>query len=251
VLRRSLEAFLVAIGFLTIIPIRSAGSYDPRTIGRSLAWFPAVGLLIGCALAAVDRLAGSVFTPSITVALVLATGAALTGALHLDGLADTADGVFGGRTPERRLEIMRDSRIGSYGLVAVVLALLLQYSALGSIGNAERWRALLIVPALSRAGMVLAIAVFPYARPAGLGRTFKDHASNIDVVVAYITVLVAAVFIMRGEGIALLLASIATTLAAGWFLTRRIGGITGDSYGAIAVLIEVLLFLAVAADWLG
>src|SRR5688572_12770064 len=124
-LRRWLPAPQLAIGFLTVITVPGAGFDDPRTAGRSLRWFPLVGLLVGGVLAAVDRLAASAFSQDVSVVLVLTTSAALTGALHLDGLADTADGVFGGRTPERRLEIMRDSRIGSYGVVAVVLALLL------------------------------------------------------------------------------------------------------------------------------
>ncbi len=245
-MRRSLAALSVAVGFLTVIPVR-AGSVEPRTVGHSLIWFPVVGLLIGCLLAAVDLLAAEAFSRGVTVALALTTGAVLSGAIHLDGLADTADGVFGGRTPERRLEIMRDSRIGSYGVVALILALLLQFAALDSLGDTDRLRALMLVPALSRAGMVLAITAFPYVRPEGLGRTFKDHASRADLVFVSIVTLLASVLILRGAGLLLWVTAVVVTLVAGWFFSRRLGGLTGDTYGAIAVIDEVVLFLVLAA----
>jgi adenosylcobinamide-GDP ribazoletransferase len=248
-LRRWLSALLLAIGFLTVLPIRGSAFDDQRAAGRSLLWFPLVGLLLGGILATVDRVAATALSSEIAVALVLTASAALTGALHLDGLADTADGVFGGKTPERRLEIMRDSRIGSFGVVAVVLALLLLYSALGSIAEADRWRVLLVVPALSRAGMVYAIAAFPYTRPTGLGRIFKDQISRSDVVVAGIVGLAIAVVVLRMEGVMLWSVGIAAALVVGWYLTRRLGGLTGDAYGAIAVVSESLLFLIAASEW--
>lgn len=245
-MRRSLAALSVAVGFLTVIPVRT-DSVEPRTVGRSLIWFPVVGLLIGFLLAAVDLLAADVFTRGVTVALVLTTGAMLTGAIHLDGLADSADGVFGGRTPARRLEIMRDSRIGSYGVVALILALLLQLAALDALGETDRLRALLLVPALARGGMVLAITSFPYVRPEGLGRTFKDHASRADLVFVSVVTLLASLLILRGAGLLLWVTAVVVTLAAGWFFSRRLGGLTGDTYGAIAVIDEVVLFLVLAA----
>jgi adenosylcobinamide-GDP ribazoletransferase len=248
-LRRWLPAPLLAIGFLTVIPIYSAGFDDPRAAGRSLRWFPLVGLLVGGVFAAVDRLATSALSQEVSVVLVLTTSAAITGALHLDGLADTADGVFGGTTAERRLEIMRDSRIGSYGVVAVVLALLLAYAALLSTGDTDRTRVLLVVPALSRAGMVYAIAAFPYARPSGLGRTFKDQISRSDFALAAITGLVIAAIGLSLEGLLLWASGIAIALAAGLYFSRRLGGLTGDTYGAIAMISEVLLFLIASASW--
>ncbi|MGD9892971.1 MAG: adenosylcobinamide-GDP ribazoletransferase [Dehalococcoidia bacterium] len=247
--RRWLSAPLLAFGFLTVIPVRGVSFDEAGTVGRSLRWFPFVGLLVGGVLAAVDRLAMTAFSPEIAVALVLVASAALTGALHLDGLGDTADGVFGGRTPERRLEIMRDSRIGSYGVVAVVLVLLTMYAALVSTVEHDRWRALVIVPTLSRAGMVYAIASFAYARPTGLGRTFKDHVSRSDVVFAGIAGLVVAVAVLRTEGAILWSVGVVAALAIGWYCTRRLGGLTGDTFGAIAAVTEALLFCLVAAEW--
>jgi adenosylcobinamide-GDP ribazoletransferase len=248
-LRRWLPAPLLALGFLTVIPTYGAGLEDPRTAGRSLRWFPLVGLLIGGVLAAVDRVATSAFSEEVSVVLVLTTSAALTGALHLDGLADTADGVFGGRTPERRLEIMRDSRIGSYGVVAVVLSLLLAYTALVSTNDADRPRVLLVVPALSRTGMVYAIAAFPYARTSGLGRTFKDQMWRSDVAIAGVVGLVIAAIGLGFEGVVLWFAGALIAIAVGWYVSRRLGGLTGDIYGAIAMISETLLFLIAAAEW--
>jgi adenosylcobinamide-GDP ribazoletransferase len=105
----------------------------------------------------------------------------------------------------------------------------------------------MLVPALSRAGMVLAITAFPYVRPEGLGRTFKDHSSRADLVSVSVVTLLAAVLILRGAGLLLWVTAVVVTLAAGWFFNRRLGGLTGDTYGAIAMIDEVVLFLVLAA----
>lgn len=251
-LRRAIAALLIAVEFLTVIPTPGTRDYSPRSVGLSLVWFPIVGLLIGCLLVAVDLTASSVSTRAVTVALVLTTSAIVTGALHLDGLADLCDGVFGGRTPEHRLEIMKDSRIGTYGLVAVVLALLLQYSALASIGDSERRLGLLTIPMVSRLGMVCAIYAFPYVRASGVGRTYKEQVTTKIVMLAILITIVAAVLLFQVAGLVQVLTGVAIAWIAGRFFARTIGGLSGDTYGAIAVLIEVVLFVLLAShppDW--
>jgi adenosylcobinamide-GDP ribazoletransferase len=247
-LRRTLSAFLIAVEFLTVVPVRGVREYGPRTVGPSLLWFPVVGLLIGGALVAVDAVASAWTTPAVTVALVLTANALLTGALHLDGLADAADGVFGGHTAARRLEIMKDSRIGTFGVLALVLVLLMQYAALASLSDSVRRTALLLAPMLSRSGMVLLIVAFPYARPSGLGRSLKDSAPRGAAVIDAATGAALAVVIGGLTGFGLTLIAAATVYAAGWYLARRLGGLTGDAYGAIAVLAETVLFLVISAD---
>ena len=253
-LRRAVAAFVLALQFLTVVRLRRRLVYDERTLGASLAWFPAAGFLVGVLLAGADWLCEPAVGSAVAVAIVLALNAAVTGALHLDGLADTADGVFGGHTPERRLEIMKDSHTGSFGVVAVTLALLLAYTSLWSLPALQRRELLLVAPMLARTGMVIAIVAFPYARPAGLGRAYKDHAKPPVVVGAAVLSFLLAAAVLGLWGVALGAISICVTVAIGWLLSRRLHGLTGDTYGAIAVLVEVVLFIAgvmqVKHEWL-
>lgn len=247
-LRRALSAFLIALEFLTVIPIGGRRDYNRRTVGLSLVWFPVVGLLIGCVLAGVDLVASAATTPAVTVVLVLAANAVLTGALHLDGLADTADGVFGGRTPERRLEIMKDSRIGTFGLVAVTLALLLQYSALASIGDSTRRSALLIVPAVARCCTIYLISAYPYVRPSGIGRTLKEQATPALLGIGVAITLLMLALVPGTWHLSLLPVAFLVAWTGGAYFARALGGLTGDTYGAMIVLVEAALFVIVSAD---
>ena len=139
-------AFPAAVEFLTPVRLHAGHEFSEGAIGSSSAYFPIVGVLIGLILVGVDRLAGRVLpTAALNAVLVIALALA-TGLFHLDGLADTADGVFGGATPERRLEIMRDSQIGSYGAAAIVMTLLLQWALLADLVSPWRRPALLLFP---------------------------------------------------------------------------------------------------------
>ncbi|MGH2588616.1 MAG: adenosylcobinamide-GDP ribazoletransferase [Dehalococcoidia bacterium] len=247
-IRRAWREFLLALEFLTILRFRRSVTYNPAGIGGSLAWFPLVGLLIGGLLVAVDAAGSWLFPVYLIPALVIAANAVITGALHLDGLADTADGLFGGHTPERRLEIMRDSRTGTFGVVAVVLVLLLSYASLLSMTDVSRRAILLVAPVISRMMMVVAILRFPYARPSGLGRAFKDNPPHGWLVTLGVLVLAVSLVGVVWFWVLLSIAGLGLVLLAGWFVSRRLGGLTGDVYGAAGVLIEVALFLVVATD---
>jgi adenosylcobinamide-GDP ribazoletransferase len=259
VLPRAVRSLLLAIEFLTIVRLRRTADLDPRTVGESLTWFPVVGLLIGLSLAGADWLLHRVFPieyrESLGIPLIMLLGVVLTGALHLDGLADTADGLFGGRTRQQRLEIMKDSRIGTFGVVAVFFALLLTYTSLAALFPEERRVALLCVPIISRYTMVVAVTLFPSARPAGLGKMFHDSASPIAAVGS--SALAAGILYLVGvwlDGtatgiflVSVLPPSILVTAVLGLFAARRLGGLTGDVHGAIGMLVEVLLFFLFAA----
>ena len=249
-MRRAPAAFLLALQFLTVIRLRRSAAVEPRTLGESVTWFPVVGLLIGLVLVAVDWAARRLYGPPVTVALVLTAAVALTGALHIDGLADTADGVFGGHTPEQRLAIMRDSRTGSFGVVAVVLALLLIYSSLLGMSDATRRGALLAASVLARSAMVVGIARFPYARGTGLGRLYKDNLPpHVLLSTTVLSFVLSALMLPLGGLFALLpLPAIATAMLTGVCVSQRLGGLTGDVYGAIGVTTEVVIVLAVAAS---
>ncbi len=239
-----MQAPFFALQFLTVMPplVRRA----PRTadLGRCEAFFPLVGLLLGASLAVVDQ-ALTPFVASLVrdVALV-AVLAVLTGALHLDGVVDTFDGLFTGATPERRLEVMRDPRAGSYGVVAVVLLVALKVAALGSLPPALRAPALIVAPCLGRWGIVLATGAFAYARPEGMGRDFKASVRPTHVIVAGAIALGAAGTMGGASGLFVWTGGSLVVLLAGQWIAGRLGGLSGDVYGAICEITEAGVLVA-------
>jgi adenosylcobinamide-GDP ribazoletransferase len=230
--------------FLTVLPAPWVEA-DARSLAASVAFFPLVGLALGTLLGGIGIAVGLLLPPGPTAVLLLAFSAVLTGGLHLDGLMDTADGVFGGRTVERRLEIMRDSRVGSFGAIAGALALLGQYSCLAQLGGTGRLVALALALGMSRWSMALAVALFPSARSAGLGAAFHEAGGRWPLVIAT-AIVVASALATPALGLASGIATVLVVTLGGRFLTRRLGGLTGDTYGGLAVVSETLvLYLAV------
>ena len=180
-----MSAITAAIRFLTVVPA-PGGEWSARAASRSVAWFPAVGLGIGSAVAAVNWAARLAMPDLPAAALALAAGVVLTGALHLDGLADTFDGLLGGDTPKRRLEIMKDPSIGVFGVAAVVLVLIAKWGGLSSLPDANGWAAIAVAAMSGRFAAVASMAIFRYERSQGLGSPFVGASR-----VAY---LAAAVF---------------------------------------------------------
>ena len=241
---------LAAVRFLTALPLPG----QPPALhhmGRALVWFPVVGLGLGGVLLGLDRLLGLALPPLVTSMGVVVALALLTGGLHLDGLADTCDAIGGGHTPQERLDIMKDTHVGSFAVIGLVSVLGLKVFALAALGPGERAAALLLFPALSRWGVVVAVAAFPYARPQGSGRAFKEGATLLRLAAASAMAAIIA-FALRGfAGLGLMAAVAALVLLVGAFLSRRQGGLTGDSYGAINEVAEVavLLLLPVLGLW--
>ncbi|HEY8476441.1 MAG TPA: adenosylcobinamide-GDP ribazoletransferase, partial [Chloroflexota bacterium] len=237
--------FLVALQFLTRLPSPIKHTITVEEMGRSTVWFPVVGLLIGALLAVADLLSRLLFPPSLSDALLVALLVVLTGALHLDGLMDTCDGVFSFKSPERRLEIMRDSRVGAFGVVGAALVILLKYAALGAVPVEHRPLVLPAVLALSRWTMVYALATFPYARDRGVGRLYKDHVGRRELRWASVAALAIAGALLGPVG----LVAAGTAWAVAWigarYITSKIPGLTGDSYGAINEMAEVFLLALV------
>lgn len=234
-----------ALEFLT--PIRLTGQKAPSetAIGRSSALFPFVGLLLGLLLVGVDRSASFVFPRLLIDALVIAALAGATGGLHLDGLADTADGLFGGHSREQRLAIMRDPRIGSFGTLAIVLLILVQWTALRALDAPWRRPGLLLFPVLGRSAMVCALAAFPYAREQGLGTLFRRYVWPWPFLVAELSGLIAAIACFGGSGVALWGASLLVPVALGVGISALLGGLTGDSYGAICEITQLTVLLLI------
>jgi adenosylcobinamide-GDP ribazoletransferase len=203
---------------------------------------------LGACLAAADLAFRAVLPPAASAALLLGTWAALTGGLHLDGFLDCCDGLLAAKPPKQRLEILRDSQVGSFAVVGAVCLLLVKFAALLDLAPAARPAALLAIPALSRAAMVFATRAYPYARPGpGLGQVFRENLTWQHVAIAGLVAVLAAAAVLRLAGLALVGFAWLLTVGIAWLVRRRIPGLTGDVYGAINELVEVgaLLFLLI------
>lgn len=237
----------VAWRFLTIVPLPLGRSPSARQVGRSLVYFPVVGLVLGLALAGVERGLDSVLPAPVLGGVLLVLWVLVSGATHLDGFIDTCDGLAAGRTPQQRQEIMRDSRVGAFGVVGACCLLLLKYASLAALPEASWAWSLALAPVLGRWTAVCAIAAFPYARPEGLGRTFKDQAGWLTAALATAVALAASAGFLRLTGLAIMLGVATVALCLCAILNRRLAGLTGDSYGAVVEVAEVATLVLAAA----
>lgn len=235
---------LTALGFLTALPVprREVGA---AALARSLVFFPFVGLLVGALLLALDLALARLLPREVRAALLLGAMIALTRGLHLDGLIDCCDGLFGGFTPERRLAIMRDSRVGAFGVIGAVAFLLLRYSALVALDGGWRPIGLLLPPLLGRWALALAIVAYPYARAAGMGVAFKEAARPWHIALATFAAALVGVGVWWPWGGGALVVAAIVTMVAARFIIGRLGGLTGDCYGAINELVEAALLIGI------
>ena len=242
--------FWIAIEFLTVIPLPFKKQWEAKEIASSLIFFPVVGLLIGVLLFLVNWGLGEVFPAVITAAVTLIVWVLINGAMHLDGLADCCDGL-GGSTPEKRLEIMKDSHTGAFGAVGICLLLLLKFAAIISIQDDWLLETFMLAPLFGSWAMVLAITAFPYARKSGAGLAFKQGATALRLLIASIITLAAAILLAGWRGIVVMAIICLATLLIGAFFKSRLDGLTGDTYGAVkevneaVVLIVMPLLLAI------
>ena len=235
---------------MTVCPAFLREAPAQGQISASRAWYPVVGLLLGLVLLAVQAGASEVFPPYVTAALLVAVLVVLTRGLHLDGFMDVCDGLFGGYTPELRLEIMRDSHVGAFAVAGGATLLLLKYAALLSLLTLPppgRTVSLLLFPILSRWAMVAALGAFPYVRRQGLGSPFHLGSARRATGVALAVAAAAAVLLGGLGGVAMLAGVSALAWCLGWAMSRMLGGLTGDTYGAINELTEVAVLMAAVA----
>lgn len=239
-----MNSFFSALQFLTLFPCPKRSEHRAEEIGSAAIFFPVVGLLLGSILVLANFLLEP-FASAILVSIVVVTLLALlTRGLHLDGLGDTFDGLGAGGDRQRMLRIMDDSHTGAFGVLAIVLVLFFKIHAIESL-EFERWRALLAAPVLGRWAMVL-LGLRSQAAKQGLGSTLIDHLSGKHLVVATLITVISVAAILHGSGIALMAWVAVFTMASKAYFHRRLGGVTGDSFGAVGELSEtsVLLFLA-------
>ncbi len=242
----AVRPFLFAWHFLTAIPL-SRRHHEPTAIelASSMAWYSTIGLLIGGALVLADLVLAKLFAPEVVNALLIVMLVMLTRGLHQDGLADTLDGLAGGRTPAERLPIMRDPRIGAVGATGLFVSLLLRYAALVALPSVLRVPALLCMPALGRWAMVTVAWLSPYARSeGGLAAPFLVHLSLPHVLASTVVLLSALIigFGVSGAAGTMLLGS--SVVIAAWVGCRTwFGGVTGDTLGATNELAEIVFLL--------
>ena len=242
---------LVALSFLTLAPVGLSTATD-REISRSRGWYPLVGLLYGLALVGVAELCRwfRIEAP-LTAALLVATLAVANRFLHLDGLMDVCDGVWGGRTVERRLEIMRDSRVGAFAVAGAGCVMLVKYGALTTLLAVDGtvWPSLVVFPVVSRWTMTLLLTVFPYGRQQGIGTAFTSGGKPwLATGLALLTAGIVAVGAGWFAGLIVLAIGSALALLAGLWLTKKLGGgLTGDCYGAVNEIVESATLIVLVA----
>ncbi|MDR0281629.1 MAG: adenosylcobinamide-GDP ribazoletransferase [Paucimonas sp.] len=235
--------FWIALQFLSSLPVTLPGMPEPRQTGRSLLFYPAVGLLFGLLLWALDTLLQGT-QPLLHAALLLSAWVLLGGGLHLDGLADSADawlGGFGDR--ERTLLIMKDPRSGPIAVVTLVLVLLLKFCALLALVEAGQGMLLVLAPVMGRAALLALFLTTPYVRPGGLGQALAEHLPRPAATWVLAAVAVACLWL---GGVLAMMAALLTFYVLRRTMLRRLGGTTGDTAGALLELLELAVLLALA-----
>ncbi len=236
-----MTSIIAAFQFLTIFPTIIKRMFTSQEMGRAVAWFPLVGIALGFLLYGVNYLAQIFFPISVSAAITLFAWIIFTRAFHLDGFMDTCDGLFGGFTPERRLEIMKDSRMGAFGTIGGILVLLTKYTALHSSVNL--FAALILATTLGRFASPIAIYFFPYVRENGLGFEMKQQVTLKEIVIASLITGITCLFISSPLSFLLMLASVLISVLLSWYVMRLISGLTGDIYGTITTVVEMFVLI--------
>lgn len=243
---RLARAGTLALTFLTVVPVRSVGAVvSDDDLAASRFAYPLVGGAIGLVLAVLSwRLSRAGVAPGVSAFLLVTAGVALTGGLHLDGLADSADGLFLGGDRARRLSVMRDPHVGSFGVTAIVLAVAGRYAVLSALPDPQRWRAVLGAAVVSRSLVLVSAGQAGYARPQGTGRILVEATTFRDALGAALVALAAGWAASGASGFLAAFLTIALACAITGFAARRLGGVTGDTLGALIETGELLFLLA-------
>lgn len=250
----SLSAALIALEFLTPLRLRAVERASDRTFGQALGWFPLVGLILGFVLLGMDRTLAHMLPSAPASALLVAALALLSGGLHLDGVADTADGMAVQGDRATRLSVMSAGNIGPAGVMALALVLLVQWSAFTTLDGAMRSAAIVIAPALARWSATPVAVLFRPARPRGIGHALQQGVWPIAAPLGSVLILVACLVLFGPEGVALPVIAAGASVLVAAAAARLLDGVTGDTFGASIEVSQavVLLFLVACAQrgWL-
>ena len=229
-----------AIGFLTALPVAPTGT---ARMEPARAYFPLVGLALGGILAGIDLVLGQALPPPVMSALLVIALLVMTRAIHTEGFLDSCDGLFGGYDRARRLEILRDPHVGAFAVIGGASLLLLKWSLIAGIPDEERTAMLVLFPCLSRFGMLAAMGAFPYAREQGLGTSFQEGRRRWQMAFGFATAATAGGLLIGVAGLVLLGTVVVVALGVGRGVTGLLGGMTGDTYGAVNEVGEVVVLL--------
>jgi adenosylcobinamide-GDP ribazoletransferase len=245
--------FFIALQFFTRLPIPGWVGFEAAWLQHASRYFPLVGVVVAAIAAAVYYAAALVLPAPVAAVLSTAASIYITGAFHEDGFADTCDGLGGGMTKERALEIMKDSRVGAYGAIGIVCMLATKLSALAMLPPRLAVATLFVAHPLSRLAATALIWKLDYVRGEGKAKPLAQQMTNAEFAIAALTCLLPATYILTTDAMtpaAMLAAIIAAALAALWLgrlFVRRLGGYTGDCLGAVQQLAEALIYIAVLA----
>ena len=250
-----MKEFLIALQFLTRIKLVQQETWDSKEFGGSVPYFTAVGLIIGILSALVYVFLAPYFGVMTTSLLVVVFHFLLTGGLHADGFMDTCDGLFSGRDRERKLEIMKDSRVGSNGVVGFVFLVLLKWQILAVINPIEAPLVLVFLSTISKAGLTRSVCSYPYARPEGMGKAFAQYAPENSNRIAWMTLSVLMLpFLYMGlkiDSLFIVLVPLimigigmGTNVVLNRYIVKHLGGVTGDTYGFVSECTELVFLFA-------
>ena len=237
-----MHPFLIALQFLTRLPLNVTGEWKAESVGQSLLYYPLVGLVIGVLLVFTASIFGN-DRVMVVAAILLTVWVIISGGLHLDGLADSADAWAGGLGDrDRTLEIMKDSRAGPIAIVVLLLVLLLKFSVLNSIVEKESWQLLIVAPVLARGLVILLFMTTPYVRANGLGSDMAKYLPEITAVIVLAVTCLCLLFVLGfWKSIVTLAVSLFVLYALRLMMMKRIQGMTGDTIGASIEIIEVVV----------
>jgi adenosylcobinamide-GDP ribazoletransferase len=239
-----MKNFLRALSFLTILPVGQIRLSEEKDLARSMAFFPLVGLVIGLLLALGYYLFSFLFPKSLVLWLTIGLLALLTRGLHLDGFADTMDGLGSGGPKEKILEVMRDSRIGAFGVISLILLIGGKYLALDQISNSSVPYSLILMTVMGRQSMVLVCCRSSYARPnGGLAKPFTENLGYRETAWSLLSAFGVTLLFMGVKGIVLFFGIGLFSLGYRFFFMKKLGGVTGDILGAANELTELLCLI--------
>lgn len=230
--------FYAALLFLTRIPLPQV-KLDENKIASALPFFPLAGAVIGGILTLIYIIGQIILPKQVLAGIIVVISIIITGGMHLDGFADTLDGLFCFGDREKKLTVMKDSRIGAYGVIGLISVILLKYLLISSLSKEYLIPALIGFPVLSRWMMTFAIVFYPYAREKGLGKAFAGQKLTAFVIAGLFTVIISYIT-AEAEGLTVVLGVFAAGFLFNQYLLRQLGGMTGDTYGALNEFCEIM-----------
>ncbi|MGV8058795.1 MAG: adenosylcobinamide-GDP ribazoletransferase [Smithellaceae bacterium] len=237
----AIKRILNAIRFLTILPLPDKGHIEPIDLGKSMAYFPLVGIFIGLVLVCTNLILIKLVSPLLAAVLLVTLWAYFTGALHFEGFVDAVDGFSASQDKEKILNVMKDHHCGAKGVIALVFLIILKIALLGDIPDSMRLYSLILVPAIGRWVMVCAAFLCPYARETqGLGKAFVENVGTGEVVIASVILIAAGISLLWIKFIVLMIPVLIFAVLSFVYVKKKINGITGDVLGAMNELAEVL-----------